>query len=306
MFSQPTPVEGRQMERQSTLTHLFVCHPQLVWELIAKPWLASVRDRMALARTCTRLYHLMQRVDGSLVFLRALYAVPRMLVEDRLRCIKRSGLLDCIQMVWERSYPVSAINNAQLMKDWISHAAAARNMGAVCWLLRKARFDLEDWPQLIPHTAEVLLAVDCGAEALAIAVNQGDCAWVPAALYAQRMQRVDLFMPVAICFMAAQQHDIFLRLLSDEHWPEKQMSASSRYAISLIAAICTQNIVAFRAWWQSESCKNMGMAAQLADGAPAPGRFLGGVLWLMLESRTPSTVGAARTMWLRLQEYIEL
>lgn len=279
---------------------LFVSHPRLAWELVARPHLPLLRDRAALARTCKTLYTCMRNLDPSLIFMRSLNAMPNMLEADRIRQIKRSGLLDCICWEWERK-PDDVKCNKNLLEQWIQHAVATKSMEVLHWLLGKTLYNQPDWVILVSYVAELLLAVQCGEEAFQLATNAGGRWWNPEHYMAQ-VYCADVLVNVASCFIGAARYDLFERLTTVEQWPEKDINGSTRYALSLIAAVLTKDPEKFHAWWISETCAKL--ARLVSAGAPSPPRFLGGIIWMMMRSANGPVAEAAISMMDALAPYI--
>lgn len=287
--------KGRKKRRVSR--EFFVFPPWLAWELIAKPWLA-LADRSRLARVNSELYKRFMSKDENLFFMSSLWRVPYMSLADRIRSVKRSGLIDCLRWAWDRESG-AVVTNQSLMGNWLCHVIASDNLGVLRWALSKVHYEDDEWPILVARVTESMLTTAMEEHAFSVALNL-DAWWQPAQ-YDAAMRNTECALMIAIRFMHCKRYDLLEILLGAPHWPEP-LNESNRFAIAIISAVRTEDFSLFTAWWNSPQCAAMQLA--IPSRGPTPRDYLRFTLGMMMQSPNANNVLAVQVMAEDLRRYL--
>jgi len=292
----------QRVEELVSYSDFFASHCTLAWELIAKPHL-SLAERSRLARAHRKLYDVFRKKDESLQFLTCLWNVPHMSGEDRLRAVKRSGLLECLKGAWTWVTTKTRVPNDALMLDWIIHGVASGNLQALRWMFAQTIYTDDEWTVLPMYTTEVMLKSPGIMEqhAFDMALNLGSVPWWDTQFYARDMRTTDGQLMLAICFIVNKRYDLLDRLVNAPHWHEP-LDEQNRYAIGLIAAVRSESLELFTCWWNSPQCHAMQRA--LPSTAPNPRDCLRFVLVMMAGSPDQANNRAAELLAPQLQQFL--
>lgn len=223
---------------------------------------------------------------------------------DRMQIVKRSGRIECLHWAWARCVPEGAVvTNHDLLLHWVKHVVspATGNVDALRWVLSKTMYSFPNWVKLVASTVGTMLCSEnetLREMAFAVAINEGG-GWWHVARYQRDFCTADAMQSLGICFMRYQRWDLVQRLLDrSECWP-MTLTPVSRYTMSIIMAVRSEDMAVFVGWWGSAVCK-----AMLPADAPPANRILARIIMAMVQHANPAVARSAHIMGNHLMSYM--